>query len=25
LLGAARRFGAEVREGIYPDPEHSYQ
>jgi len=25
LLGAARAFGAEVREGVYPDPEHSYQ
>jgi 3-methyl-2-oxobutanoate hydroxymethyltransferase len=24
LLGAARSFGAEVRDGSYPDPEHSY-
>jgi 3-methyl-2-oxobutanoate hydroxymethyltransferase len=24
LLTAARSFGAEVRDGIYPDPEHSY-
>jgi 3-methyl-2-oxobutanoate hydroxymethyltransferase len=24
LLAAAREFGAEVRDGIYPDPEHSY-
>ncbi len=25
LLHAARRFGQEVRAGVYPDPEHSYQ
>jgi len=24
LLNAARAFGSEVRDGVYPDPEHSY-
>jgi 3-methyl-2-oxobutanoate hydroxymethyltransferase len=24
LLSSARAFGAEVRDGVYPDPEHSY-
>lgn len=24
LLEAARNFGSEVRDGVYPDPEHSY-